>query len=215
MPETKQTRFEPSKSNLAEVSEKKDEERDPRVDQALGIFGDLGKLEVTPAAQVGAREILSIIAVRRPKPTEFIRVDPTRSLTSIIYEDRDQEEVYFIDPHIRPLMIAGTAIKLLTLTANQAGVPFIWPVPCIDDATRRNLWNESARAAFHLAEHKWVKLVGDRVAGQYRVYIAEGELPPPRFPDKPFNELLKIAFGNRLIDSEDHHIIKAMRGLTV
>jgi len=41
---------------------------------------------------------------------------------------------------------------LLTLTANQAGVPFIWPVPCIEDTARRNLWKESARAAFHQAE---------------------------------------------------------------
>jgi hypothetical protein len=133
----------------------------------------------------------------------------------VVFENRDEGEVYFIAPHIRPLMIAGTAVKLLTLTVNQAGVPFIWPVPCVDDATRRNLWNESARAGFQQAQEEWVKLVGDRGAGQYRVYIAEGELPPPRFPDKPFTELLAIAFGNRLIDNEDHHIIRAMRGLTV
>ena len=188
---------------------------DDRVDQALGIFADLDKLAVTPEAQVGARQILSTVAVRRPKNNEFIRVDPARSLTSVVFEDRDEGEVYFIAPHIRPMMIAGTAVKLLTLTVNQAGVAFIWPVPCLDDATRRNAWNESSRAAFHRAQVEWVKLVGDRVAGQYRVYIAEGELPKPRFPDKPFTELLAIAFGNRLIDSEDHYIIRAQRGLTV
>ena len=100
---------------------------DDRVDQALGIFADLDKLAVTPEAQVGAREILSTVAVRRPKNNEFIRVDPARSLTSVVFEDRDEGEVYFIAPHIRPMMIAGTAVKLLTLTVNQGGLHLSGP----------------------------------------------------------------------------------------
>jgi hypothetical protein len=214
MAEPKQNPLEVTKSNAPEHNTQM-KQSDQRVDQALGIFADLSKLEVQPGAQVGAREILSTIAVRRPKNNEFVRTDPTRSLVSQIYEDRDEGETYFIAPHIRPLLIAGVATKLLVLTVNQVGVPFIWPVPCLEDATRRNLWNESARAAYHRSEHEWVKLVGDRGAGQYRVYLAEGELPPPRFPDKLFPELLAIAFGNRLIDTEDHHVIRAMRGLSV
>jgi hypothetical protein len=124
-------------------------------------------------------------------------------------------EVYFVSPPLRAIMIAGCTTKLLVLAVNQAGVPFIWPVPTDDEAQRKNAWNESARAGFHRAKTDWVKLVGDRVAGQYRIFLAEGELPAPRFPDKPFSELLAIAFNNRLINDEDHHVIRAMRGLTV
>jgi hypothetical protein len=47
------------------------EQPDRRIDQALGIFADLSKLEVTPSTQVGAREVLSTIAVRRPKNNEI------------------------------------------------------------------------------------------------------------------------------------------------
>jgi hypothetical protein len=188
---------------------------DPRVDQALGIFGNLSALEVKPGDQVGAREILSTIGVRRPKNNEFLRVDPERSLTTVVYTDEVEGEAYFVAPHLRPIMIAGCTAKLLVLAVNQAGVPFIWPVPTDDETQRKNAWNESARAGFHRAKIDWVKLVGDRVAGQYRIFLAEGELPAPRFPDKPFSELLAIAFNNRLIDNEGHHVIKAMRGLTV
>jgi hypothetical protein len=190
---------------------------DARVDQALGIFADLNALEVTPASQVAAHEILSCVPVRKPKNNEFVMVhsDPDRSLTAIVYEDKDEGETYFVAPEIRPHMIAGTATKMLSLAVNQMGAVFIWPVPVDDEYSRKNNWNETARAAYHQAKEKWVKLVGDRSQGQYRIYIAEGELPPPRWPDKPFAELLSIAFNNRKIDYADHPIIRAMRGLTV
>jgi hypothetical protein len=193
----------------------KQEQVDARVNEALGIFANLSALEVTPTSQIGTREILSCMPVRKPKNNEFIMVHPDNSLTTIIWEDKDEGETYFVMPEIRPLLIAGTATKMLTLAVNQAGAPFIWPVPVDDEFSRKNNWNESARAAYHQAKTNWVKLVGDRPAGQYRIYIAEGELPPPRWPDKPFAELLALAFNNRKIDREDHRIIKAMRGLTV
>jgi hypothetical protein len=188
---------------------------DARVDRALGIFADLNSLEVTPTSQIGAREILSCVPVRKPKNNEFVMVNPDNVLTTIVFEDKDEGETYFVAPEIRPLMIAGTATKMLSLAVNQAGAIFIWPVPVDDEFSRKNNWNESARAGYHQAKTQWVKLVGDRAAGQYRIYIAEGELPPPRFPDKPFAELLAIAFNNRKFDRDDHPIIKAMRGLTV
>ncbi len=191
------------------------EQLDQRVEQAQNIFTDLAKLEVAPTSEVGAREILSAISVRRPRPNEFIQVDAEKSLTTIVWHDKDEGEYYFVAPAIREKMIAGTAIKMLVLAVNQIGSPFIWPVPVDDEFSRKNSWNESARTGFHHAKKEWTKLVSDRGMGRYRIFLAEGALPPPRFPDKPFPELLGIAFNNRVIDQEDHPIIKAMRGLTV
>ena len=168
------------------------EQADPRVDQALGIFADLSALEVTPTSQIGAREILSCMPVRKPKNNEFIMVKLDNSLTTIVWEDKEEGETYFVTPEIRPLLIAGAATKMLTLAVNQAGAPFIWPVPIDDEFSRRNNWNESARAAYHQAKTNWVKLVGDRATGQYRIYIAEGELPPPRWPSPSCSRSLLI-----------------------
>jgi hypothetical protein len=186
--------------------------QDPRVDQALGIFANLSALEVTPSTQIAAREILSVVPVRKPKNNEFVRVNPAASLTTIVFEDKDANETYFVDPAIRSMMIAGAAIKMLTLAVNQAGAIFIWPVPVDDQSSRANKWNESARAGYQQAKTNWVKLVGDRAAGLYRIYLAEGELPPPRWPNKSFEELLAIAFSNRRIDREDHPILREMYG---
>jgi hypothetical protein len=191
---------------------------DPRVAQAFGIFADLKALEVTPTTMVGAREILSTVAVRRPKNNEFVRVhpEPDYTLTTALYEDKDEGEIFFVMPPMRALVISGLVTKMLTLAVNQLGAVFIWPVPIDDECTRRrNQWNASARSGYQQAKTEWIKLVSDRSSGQYRIYVAEGKLPPPRWPDKTFAELLNIAFQGRNIDREDHPLVQAIRGRTV
>jgi hypothetical protein len=189
-------------------------ETDPRVDQALGIFSDLKQLEVSPTAMIAAKEILSCIPVRKPKNNEFVRVSPNHPpLTTVIYADRDEGEFYFVVPAMRAQLIAGVTIKTLVLAVNQMGALFIWPVPTTgDENTRKDTWNESHRAAYQQAKTKWTKMVSDRVSKMYRIYLAEGELPEPKFPDKSWNEVLVLAFSNRLIDNHEHPVIKAQRG---
>lgn len=190
---------------------------DPRVDQALGVFSDLTQLEVSPTAMIAAEEILTCIPVRKPKNNEFVRVSPDHPpLTTVIYVEKDEgEEFYFVVPEMRAQLIAGVTIKTLVLAVNQMGTPFIWPVPATgDESSRKDTWNESHRAAYQKAKEKWTKMVADRVAKMYRIYIAAGQLAEPKFPDKPWNELLALAFNNRMIDNPEHPVVKAMRGYT-
>jgi hypothetical protein len=190
---------------------------DPRVDQALGIFSDLTQLEVSPTAMIAAEEILSCIPVRKPKNNEFVRVSPDHPpLTTVLYSDKDEGDFYFVAPDMRAQLIAGVTIKTLVLAVNQMGVPFIWPVPATgDESLRKDTWNESHRAAYQQAKSKWTKIVADRVAKMYRIYIAAGKLAEPKFPDKPWNELLALAFGNNhVIGNSEHPVVKSMRGYT-
>jgi hypothetical protein len=200
----------PSPPNLEVV-------KDERVDAALGIFSDLKALEVTPTDQIGAQEIPNPPAVRKPKNNEFVRVhpEPQYSLTTWVFEDKDENETYMVAPGIRPLVIAGMVVKMLTLAVNQLGLIFIWPVPVDDEQSRKNMWNESSRQGYHRAKTTWIKLVGDRSKGHYRLYQAEGQLPEPRWPSEPFEQLLALGFRGRVIDRQDHPLLKAQRGLTV
>ena len=53
-----------------------------------------------------------------------------------------------------------------------------------------------------------MKLVGDRSAGEYQTFLAEGELPPPRWPDKSYWELLDLAFPNsKIVEGADHEAV--------
>jgi hypothetical protein len=50
-------------------------------------------------------------------------------------------------------------------------------------------------------------------AGAYVAYRALGDLPEPVWPDKSFDELLRIAFKGRVIEDTTHVMFKKLRGL--
>jgi hypothetical protein len=197
----------------AVIANKGAAETDPRVDHALGIFSDLTALEVSPTEVIAAKEILTVMPVRRPKKNEFVRAQET-TFTTFLYQDDDEGVYYFIEPAMRPYFIAGSAVKVLVPAVNQLGAVFIWPVPADDgQSSRNNSWNESHRGAYQQAKIKWTKMVGDRVARQYRVYEASGNLPDPQFCSLPFNQQIALAFsGINTISDSEHPVLRAMRG---
>jgi hypothetical protein len=54
----------------------------------------------------------------------------------------------------------------------------------------------------------------DLSLGAYRIHQAEGVLPDPVWPQKTLAELLKIAFGDHVITSADHPVIRKLRGIS-
>ena len=49
-------------------------------------------------------------------------------------------------------------------------------------------------------------------AGGYDCWQATGNLPDPTWSDLSFRELLKLAFKDKYIDSQDHPILRRLRG---
>jgi hypothetical protein len=73
-----------------------------------------------------------------------------------------------------------------------------------------------AYRAFELAQQKWTQMVWNEEESDYAIEIAEGEDMEglqPIWPDKPFNELLKIGFDGKVTDNEDHPYVRRLRGL--
>jgi len=181
------------------------------------VFNNLDAIKLTPeeAGLVGAKEALVTLAIRKPSRAEFVRIDPNpaMSIVTAIYVDL-LKEVYFVTPEARSIFSDGLKPIQLFTAVNQRGLPFLWPV-AIEDGIggRRNNWNDSARAAAELAKTKWTRLVADMGAGGYRVYEALGKLPDPVFPERPLADLLRIAFRGRVIENEDHPIVRQALGL--
>ena len=48
--------------------------------------------------------------------------------------------------------------------------------------------------------------------GGYRIMKAKGDLGEPEWPSLSFNELLDVAFKDRVISSEDHPIFNKLLG---
>ena len=75
-----------------------------------------------------------------------------------------------------------------------------------------NEWHRSSAEAAEIAMRKWVRLTANMSLGAYEVFEATGDLPEPTWPDLPFQEILKIAFRDHIIDSVDHPVVQRLRG---
>jgi hypothetical protein len=138
------------------------------------------------------------------------------SLAVTIYVDRnEQDDVYFVAPAMRGVLAEDLKPVLLQLAITRKGMLFIWPltIPSDENPLGRS-WHESARKAAEIAKSHWIRILSDKGLSGYRVRQAEGHLSEPEWPaDKSFNDLLTIGFADRIIMSEDHPVVRALRGL--
>jgi hypothetical protein len=181
------------------------------------IFDNLAALRLEPdaGALVGAVEVLAHVPIRKPSPTEWVRVHPDADMTlaTSFYVDRENRETYLVVPEMRDVLITGVKVMLLLTAVNSRGSVFLWPLALGDDTGRTNAWHETARDGAMRAKSAWTKIAADMSAGHYRIFQAEGNLPEPMWPNKTFKELLRIAFRGRTIDNVEHPTVKQCRGL--
>jgi hypothetical protein len=69
------------------------------------------------------------------------------------------------------------------------------------------------REAAELGRDQWVRVKANMALGAYEIAVASGAMAEPIWPPQSFQELIKIAFRDRLINSPDHPVIKRLRGL--
>ena len=73
---------------------------------ANNIFADLDALRLSPdaAAVAGTSEILSHVPIRKPNRHEFFRTrsEPEFWFGTGIFEDKEEREVFFVTPGMRP-----------------------------------------------------------------------------------------------------------------
>lgn len=180
-----------------------------------GVFADLDALRLSVASfgSGGIAEVTAHVPVRKPQRQEFIRVNPGEdmTLTTAVYEDKEDREFYFVAPAMIPAMLGEVVPVTLLTVINRQNVLYLWPVKVITDG-KANPWVDTAQRAAARARDKWVRVASDMSLGAYRIYEAVGDLPPPEWPQKSLSELLEIAFKDRIIDSDDHKIMKRLRG---
>jgi hypothetical protein len=63
-----------------------------------------------------------------------------------------------------------------------------------------------------MAMEGWIRLASNLSLGAYEIFEPTGNLPDPEWPDIEFNEILKIAFRDKIIDDTNHPVLKQLRG---
>jgi hypothetical protein len=142
----------------------------------------------------------------------FIQTPAFRLTPAAIIEVKEDREVYLVTPEMAHELPGEFAVVTLYTAANRQGVLHVWPIklPGIDG--KHNEWHRSASEAAERAMARWVRVTANMSLGAYEIFEAMGGLPAPAWPEVSFQELLKIAFRDRIVDSIEHPLVSRLRG---
>jgi hypothetical protein len=174
---------------------------------------DLASLRLNPSflETAGVKKLLTTVPARKPNPQEFVRVHPSPDFREnlALIDLKDEREDYLVRPEVLPELTGEVVFKTIFTAINRQGVLFLWPVrlPAPDD--RKSDWHRSAREAAELAIEKWVRLKANQSLGAYEITVAESVMANPVWPQLTFQELLRIAYRDRMITSVEHPRCKA------
>jgi hypothetical protein len=127
-------------------------------------------------------------------------------------EVKDVGETYLVTRDVGDVVPGMARAVTLHAAIDRKNNPFIIPVPLPGSDGRRNPWHQSRAKAVERAETKWVRVVANMALGAYDLYVAEASLPEPEWPAATFEELMEIAFRDRVIRSAEHPVIMQLQG---
>lgn len=168
------------------------------------------------AEKVGVKKALLTVPVRKPSKEDWVRVHPDDAfrIQTGVLELKNEREIFLVDPSLWDALATEPTFgtRLLFLAVTRQDVAFLWPVKLPTSDGRRDTWGESQLQAANMAQTSWVRVVANMSLGAYDVTTATSEISEPNFPDVPFSEILRIAFGSYFIRELDHPVIKNLRG---
>jgi hypothetical protein len=129
-------------------------------------------------------------------------------------EDRGDREDFLVRPELVPELVGELVMKTIYTAINRQGVVFLWPVRLPAPDERKSDWARSAREAAEKTMTTWVRVQANLSLGAYEIRRARGVLAEPEWPDVSFQELIRIAYRDRMITALDHPVIKRLRGQT-
>lgn len=179
---------------------------------------DLANLRLNSnfAETVGVKKLLKVVPVKKPGRQEFIRVHPDPAFRDnfSMVELKDDRESYLIAGATLAAELVDEAHGVTLFTAvTRQGTPFLWPVKLPTPDGREMLWHTSAREAAAEAMKAWVRVSSNMTVGAYDIAVAEAISVDPQWPAHSFQDLIRIAFRDRIITSLDHPVVKRLRGM--
>ncbi len=166
------------------------------------------------AETAGVKKLLKTVPVHKPNPQDFVRVHPSSEFRENfpVIELKDEREEYIVASQLLPELIGEFMSKTLFTAINRQGVLFLWPVRLPDPQGRQMEWWRSMREAAELAMTQWIRTKSNMSLGAYEIYAAESTMSEPEWPGVTFQELIRLAFRDRLITDMGHPVIKRLRG---
>lgn len=152
------------------------------------------------------------IQIGKPKRAEWITVRPEDEWHLSAYTIEETEtmdrEHHIVVPELANGMLCDDArYTNLFLTISSTGRLFFWAVKQ-STGSRRNFWAESAKAAVEIAKRGWIRLIPGHDG--YEIREATVPMPEAQWPSLSRDELIRLAFEDRIIKSDEHPVARRL-----
>lgn len=164
----------------------------------------------------GVKKLLTTVPVKKPGKQDYCRVHPHPDFRAnvALLELQEDREFYLLTPNIAQEMPGEFFMATLYTTINRQGVVFLWPVRLPAPNGRELEWHRSAAAAAERGMKDWIRIRANMSLGAYEIDVAGITHSDPEWPPYTLEDLLRIAFRDRLVNRIDHPVVRRLRGLT-
>jgi hypothetical protein len=170
------------------------------------------------SALLGLQPVLTQVPVRRPSKEWWVRVNdnpkfhfPTALI--VLKETGERGETYLVSADLWPRLQEESTFatyQLFTAITRQQEV-FLWPIRLPGPDGKLDEWARTALDAALQAQSAWVRVQSRKQGGGYSV-LRSAYTVPPQWPAVTIEDLLNLAFRDRLITTWEHPILKHLRG---
>jgi hypothetical protein len=156
----------------------------------------------------------AVVECRRPARGVFFTVKreakkPWEDRAFYFVLQMEGRDPYLVAPPIAKQKTEEDVIRpvLLVRYVTMAGEEGLWPLKLNEPDGRSNAYNTSALNILEIAEGgKWVRIVSAKKHYRHQVSKKHFDQVPPKFTDRPFKDLVDLAFKDRIVISTDHEI---------
>lgn len=169
-----------------------------------------------PTLSVGT--VLTKLKVGKPGKQDFFRIHPELSFPAYFIKDEHDGEMFLIHPDLAGLYQDSVRhMQVYFWISNQPNVAGVWPVALPDANGNLNDWPASAHAVCKAAIAEWIKVQSNMSAGCYQIGMPTSQDVfdgKDEWPEQitSVSELLALAFKDHVITSNDHALLKKIRG---
>ena len=166
------------------------------------------------SAAVGAKKVLTKVAVRKPHGQDWIRVneDPAMRMNAAVIDFKEEGELYLVDASLQDKTAKEWVAMALILTVNRQGAVYLWPIRLPNENGWLHSAPQSAWDAADEATKSWVRVTWNGPQFEYDVTRATAEIPDPVWPEESFEQIIMLAFQGRIIEDKNHHVLRQLRG---
>jgi hypothetical protein len=171
------------------------------------------RLEEGQETIIQGRSVLVNVSIEKPKPTAWFRTAENTDrwiVTPLVDQDGD---LYLLDRELAGALGTDSAIYTARLIpyVTDTGKPAFWPIKMPRAGSKVLAWTTTALEAADRARTKWTRISANMRDACYNVFEASFDRSP-EWPSEGDDDLLDLAFGDRIIEDTNHPVIARLQG---